>query len=426
MASQTRPLLMTGAALASAATLVVATPAIAPSLNQAAITVANGGYNLATFSDIFTIPSGEWISSYFQGYGGIVGPNNPLPLEPWASGCDGGCFIAGLSGVAYLALDALINGNGEGWENNEDWGVGAVNYFFEGGTPGAGIEYILQESIGAANPVLGVLITLIFAGPQLVTVIYDNAVQLLADAALSLPVVGDYVYGALNAYLGPASLDPNFQFYTPGLTGILNYTIDVITGNAPPSPTPDAESAATLAAAPAAAVAALSGRAAAPAVSADAGTAAAPEVSATSTPDAVETATAPSTPAGMSDSAPDSVPASETEAVVDTETEAAPAVDSPSEAVADAGTEPSTDTGTSTDAGTSTDTGTSSGDAAVENPRETAAETAAETPAADNTAKTRKRPIRDAVEKVGKTIGSALKGSKAEAAAGADEADSAS
>lgn len=407
MASQTRPLLMTGAALASAAALVVATPAITPALNQASITVANGGYNLATFSDIFTIPSGEWIASYFQGYGGIVGPNNPLPLEPWASGCDGSCFIAGWSGVSYLALDALINGNGEGWENNEDWGVGAVNYFFEGGTPGAGIEYILQESIGAANPVLGVLITLIFAGPQLVTVVYDNAIQLLSEAALNLPVIGDYVYGALNAYLGPASLDPNFQFYTDGLTGILNYTIDLLTGNAPPSPAPTAESAAALAAAPAAAVAALSGRAAAPAVEA---VTAAPEVSAPSAADAVETAAAEAetAPTGSSD-ATGAAAATEasTEAATEAATEvedAAPAVDSPVDAPA-------------------------AESPAIESPRETAAETGTETPA-DNPVKTRKRPIRDAVEKVSTAIGSALKGSKAgetaDATADKAEADSAS
>ena len=407
MASQTRPLLMTGAALASAAALVVATPAITPALNQASITVANGGYNLATFSDIFTIPSGEWIASYFQGYGGIVGPNNPLPLEPWASGCDGNCFIAGWSGVSYLALDALINGNGEGWENNADWGVGAVNYFFEGGTPGAGIEYILQESIGAANPVLGVLITLIFAGPQLVTVVYDNAIQLLSEAALNLPVIGDYVYGALNAYLGPASLDPNFQFYTDGLTGILNYTIDLLTGNAPPSPAPTAESAAALAAAPAAAVAALSGRAAAPAVEA---VTAAPEVSAPSAADAVETAAAEAetAPTGSSD-ATGAAAATEasTEAATEAATEvedAAPAVDSPVDAPA-------------------------AESPAIESPRETAAETGTETPA-DNPVKTRKRPIRDAVEKVSTAIGSALKGSKAgetaDATADKAEADSAS
>ena len=404
MASQTRPLLMTGAALASAAALVVATPAITPALNQASITVANGGYNLATFSDIFTIPSGEWIASYFQGYGGIVGPNNPLPLEPWASGCDGSCFIAGWSGVSYLALDALINGNGEGWENNEDWGVGAVNYFFEGGTPGAGIEYILQESIGAANPVLGVLITLIFAGPQLVTVVYDNAIQLLSEAALNLPVIGDYVYGALNAYLGPASLDPNFQFYTDGLTGILNYTIDLLTGNAPPSPAPTAESAAALAAAPAAAAPALSGRAAAPVVEANVPVAA--ETAARSAADAVETAAAEteSAPAGSADAATEAVTGeAATETAAET-TEAAPAVDSPVDAPA-------------------------AESPAIESPRETAAETGTETPA-DNPVKTRKRPIRDAVEKVSTAIGSALKGSKAgetaDATADKAEADSAS
>lgn len=63
-----------------------------------------------------------------------------------------------------------------------------------------------------------------------------------------------------------------------------------------------------------------------------------------------------------------------------------------------------------------------------ESPRETAAETGTET--LGNLVKTRKRPIRDAVEKVSTAIGSALKGSKAgetaDATADKAEADSAS
>ncbi len=403
MASQTRPFLMTGAALASAVAVVAATPAIAPGLTASPLSISNSGVNLATFSDVLTIPTEEWVASYFQGYGGIVGPNNPLPLEPWATSCDastgGGCYVAGLSGIAYLALDALINGNGEGWVDNVDWGVSAVNYFFEGGTPGAGIEYLLQESVGQSSDVASVLITLLFTGPQLVTVVYDNALQLLGDAALNLPVLGEYVYGVINSYLGYASLDPNFQGYTQGLSGILNYAIDVVSGNAPSPTTSSASSAASLAASPAAAATALAsavgGAAAQTAPAVETVDAAAPVAT-----DAVAAAVA----TGESS-------ASESPAAADPTTEAAPAVDGAADAVAEVDAVAKTDSATTATATTDTDA--------------PASEAASETKPAEAPTRANRHPVRDAVDKVTKSIGSALKGQK-KADAATSGADSAS
>lgn len=430
MASQARPFLMTGAALASAATLVVATPAIAPGLTTAPITVASGDYHLATFSDVLSIPISEWVNAYFQGYGGIVGPNNPYPLEPYASMCNGGCIPVGLSAVAYLGLDALINGNGNGWADNGNWSVGAINYLYEAdwsfdpGGLSAGVQYLLQTSIGAANPVLSVAITVAFLGPQLVTVIYDNALQLLGDAALNLPLAGDFVYGAINAYLGPASLDPNFQFYTPGPTGILNYTIDVLIGNAPPSPAPAAEQPAAVEAAPAAAL--VSGQAVQAVTEVDTDAAVA-EDSITDEPsaaDAVTSADAVASGASEAEAEPAAVgaEAAEPSEVSDTEaTEAAgvvPAVESSTESATD--TESETDGDTAPAVQTAADVKAVAGSAAVGSPRaEAPAASESGDASADSPVKTRKRPIRDAMEKVGKSIGSALKGTKAGADAGA-------
>lgn len=400
MASQTRPFLMTGAALASAVAVVAATPAIAPGLTASPLSISNSGVNLATFSDILTIPSEEWVASYFQGYGGIVGPNNPLPLEPWATSCDAstgpGCYVAGLSGIAYLALDALINGNGEGWVNNADWGVSAVNYFFEGGTPGAGVEYLLQESIGQSSDVASVLITLLFTGPQLVTVVYDNALQLLGDAALNLPVLGEYVYGVINSYLGYASLDPNFQGYTQGLSGVLNYAIDVVTGNAPSPTASAASSTAALAAAPAAAATAL----ASAVTGAAAETAPAAETSDAAAPSATDAV------AASGESKSDASPAGESSAAADATTEAAPAVDSAADAVAK----------------TDTDAATATADTQTDAP---ASEAAAEAKPAEAPTRANRHPVRDAVDKVTKSIGSALKGQK-KADAATSGSDSAS
>lgn len=404
MASQTRPFLMTGAALASAVAVVAATPAIAPGLTASPLSISNSGVNLATFSDILTIPSEEWVASYFQGYGGFVGPNNPLPLEPWATSCDAstgpGCDVAGLSGIAYLALDALINGNGEGWVNNADWGVSAVNYFFEGGTPGAGVEYLLQESIGQSSDVASVLITLLFTGPQLVTVVYDNALQLLGDAALNLPVLGEYVYGVINSYLGYASLDPNFKGYTQGLSGVLNYAIDVVTGNAPSPTASAASSTAALAAAPAAAATAL----ASAVTGAAAETAPAAEPAAETSDAAAPSATDAVAASGESKS--DASPAGESSAAADATTEAAPAVDSAADAVAK----------------TDTDAATATADTQTDAP---ASEAAAEAKPAEAPTRANRHPVRDAVDKVTKSIGSALKGQK-KADAATSGSDSAS
>lgn len=425
MASQARPFLMTGAALASAATLVVATPALGPKLGEAPLAVANATYDLATFSDVLSIPTSEWVNAYFQGYGGIVGPNNPSPLEPYASQCNGGCVPVGLSAIAYLGFDALINGNGNGWADNANWTVGAINYLYEAdwsfdpGGLSAGVQYLLQESIGAANPVLSVAITLAFLGPQLVTVVYDNALQLLSEAALDLPLVGDYVYGAINAYLGPASLDPNFQFYTPGPTGILNYAIDVFIGNAPPSPAPAADPAATVEAAPAAAVA-LTGPAAEATVEEVAG-ASATEASGSDESGAADSMGIGAAEALSESPATDAAGSDGAAAAATDAAEAVPAAEASVDPVAE--TESEADAETAVVSETAADEKATAGSAAVENPRAAAAAAGSESPAGDNPAKSRKRPIRDAVEKavdkVGKSIES-LKGTKADTTAKAD------
>lgn len=428
MASQTRPFLKTGAALAGAATLVVATPAIAPSLTATPITVASGNYDLTTFSDVLSIPTSEWVNAYFQGYGGIVGPNNPFPLEPYAGWCNGNCVPAGVSAVAYLGLDALINGNGNGWADNGNWSVGAINYLFEldwnfneFGPAGlsAGVQYVLQTSIGVANPLLATAISVAFLGPLLVTVVYEDALNLLSTSALGVPLVGDYIYGAINAYLGPASDDVNFQFYTPGPTGILNYAIDVLIGNAPPSPVPAEEPAAAVEAASAVAVASD------PAVQAVAEVEAATattEASVSDEPNAVDAAAsgaadAESEPTAVGTEAPEAVDTDAAEAA-----EVVPAVESPVESAADTESEAEVDTAPAVQ--TAADVKAAAGNAAVDNPR-AAAVTAAgsEDATADSPVKTRKTPIRDAIEKVGKTIGSALKGTKADATADAGSSD---
>ena len=55
----------------------------------------------------------------------------PGYVNPWAGFCNGECFESGISGAAYLFFDALINGDGSGYDNSENWPIGFVNYLFE-------------------------------------------------------------------------------------------------------------------------------------------------------------------------------------------------------------------------------------------------------------------------------------------------------
>lgn len=234
MATHTRPYLMTGAALVSAAAVVMATPTIAPGITGSPLSISSARYDLATFADLLSVTPTDWVNAYFQGWGGAVGANNPPPgpLEPWASACDeiGGCYVQGLSGLAYLALDALIDGNGNGYEDSGNWTVGAVNYFFEGGFS-AGAEYLAQSAFGQANPLLATLITIAFAGPSILSVIYTDALGLVAGALNQIPVVGSVLAGGVYAYLG---YNPDTDtYYTPGLSGLLNYVVDLFAGLLP-------------------------------------------------------------------------------------------------------------------------------------------------------------------------------------------------
>ena len=279
MATRTNPL-VSAAVLASAAAIAVASPALAPSVQlPSPHALAAAKVQLANFQDFLSITAEDWSNVVFGGYGEAISPNQ-LPSFDWAASyvgtnCDFNCKVPGISGVAYLALDSLINGNGTGYAPvlkdpklpyNEKtnpyvggyptWSVGAVNYFFEGGT-GPGVEYLAVQPFGNPksplyNPTIAGIITQAFQGAANVTIFYDAALTALAQLALQVPTVGPYVYGAINAYLGPATTDKYFGYwgYSAGLSGILRYVTDVITtGGNPYPPYGPQSAAATLAAA---------------------------------------------------------------------------------------------------------------------------------------------------------------------------------
>lgn len=405
MATQTRPFLTAGAALVSAAAIVAASPGMAPSASIATPNaLSKAAYELTTFADVFTIPADEWTNVLFSSsdYGGFVGPENtPLAVEPWASYCNYTCTISGISGVAYLALDALVNGNGNGWEDRDNWGVGIVNYFFEPtfaraigggganftvqtGTAGlsAATAYLLQATLGQASPILSTFIQIAFYGPYLVTIAWEDFLNFAASATATIPVVGPFISNSITAYAGelpaPGFIPvENEIYYQAGLSGVLQYWINTLIGGTGPTPPTSAAVAAParVAAAVAETVASTVAEvAAAPAVEV-------PEVSAAA--------------------------ATESDVAASEETTVEPSADVVVDAPA-AGDDGTPAAEVTPEAGTSTAVADATADAA---------------PAPSKA--TSKRPLRDAVAKVTKSVSSALSGAKAGAADAAGSAPSA-
>lgn len=404
MATRTRPSMSTrtastAVALASAAAIVAAAPGLTPAASTTTNALSRAAYELTTFADVFTVPPEVWTNMLFGSdeYGGYVGPQNePIAVEPWASSCNYDCFAStGIAAASYVFFDALINGNGNGWEDRDNWNVGIVNYFYEpffqfatgGGATNftvqtafagfsAATAYILQASLGQASPVLSTFIELAFYGPYLVTLAWDNAWNLIADAAAGIPLIGVYINGSINAYLGeletPGSTPDAPLFYQAGLSGILQYWLNVLTGTEPQTPQPTGAARAAATATLAAAEAAVTSPAEVAAEVAD-------------TAPVTEAATA-----GESTAAEAASGSAESESAPAAEASDAPAAEAPAVTASDA-----------------------------------AADVTAETAPAPAPAKaTSKRPVRDAVEKAatGITAGiaSALRAPKAAAAKAAD------
>ena len=119
-----------GVALASAAAIAAATPAIMPALDVPTHALATAEVQLANNADVLSVPAEVWTDILFNNtqWGGYLsaesyGPEWAAPqtvalqygyVNPWAAYCNGECVLGGISGVAYLFLDALINGNGAG------------------------------------------------------------------------------------------------------------------------------------------------------------------------------------------------------------------------------------------------------------------------------------------------------------------------
>ena len=274
MASRTKPLI-SAAALASAAAIAVATPALSPNLGvPSPAALSKAAFQLTTLSDVLSVPPVVWTDILFgnDSWGGILGPDSygpdwaapqdqflqPSYVNPWVTFCDNGsngkCQESGIPGVSYLFWDALINGNGNGFEDSDNWDIGFVNYFAEPGSfaivgGGSSAEiiyenygnsaaawYVLQGTLGQAVPELQVPIASLFWGPINLSVFYNLGGVALAGLLNAVPLIGPITGNSLLAYLGDLPLDPENPsegYYQYGLSGVLNYWVDIADGSVP-------------------------------------------------------------------------------------------------------------------------------------------------------------------------------------------------
>ena len=163
MATRIRPLLTTGAALAGAAAIVVATPTIAPTLSTASVPVppalSAAQYELAGLETLTTLTLADWQDAVFFGHGGGVTFDNPY--YPYAEKNYPLYSAAGLPGAFYLAADALLNGTGKGTQDLDNWTNNTLLNYAEELGPTQALQVLLQKTLGT-NPAISQLISLAF------------------------------------------------------------------------------------------------------------------------------------------------------------------------------------------------------------------------------------------------------------------------
>ncbi len=266
MATRTKPLFT--AALAGAAAIAVSSSVLTPSFNAPSPhALAAAKVQLTTFSDVLSIPAVVWTDVYFgnQEWGNVLGPQTygedwaapadalgqPYYVNPWAPYCNNDCGLDGLSGVGYMFLDALVNGTGNGYDDLDNWKIGIVNYLFEpagwlpvggGSSPwlqfnqaglSAATWYALQGTLGQAIPSLQVPLAGAFWGTLNASIFYNLGVTVLASLAQNVPLVGPVIGNTMLASLGDLQIPGTTDYYQYGLSGVLNYWVDLATGAVP-------------------------------------------------------------------------------------------------------------------------------------------------------------------------------------------------
>jgi hypothetical protein len=264
MATRTRPFVVTGAALASAAAVVMATPdlvstrdlSIASAPSPTRLSTAN--YELTALADITV----QGISdAYWFGWGGYVGCGDVnaqgqctyTPQDTYYPGVNQ-VYASGVSGVLYYLIDNAVD------QFTPDFDLD--NYFFEigwlnGGYPNAtysGVGSLFYvgagELFGTDSPIFQVAKTVFYYG---ITNVINQTIVTLATALVPEITLGPVTVGGgilASLYYYGQTPDQSFQANSNGLPAIWAYISTALTGLLPTAAaTPSSASATTLAAA---------------------------------------------------------------------------------------------------------------------------------------------------------------------------------
>ncbi|KAA0107976.1 hypothetical protein CIW47_16950 [Mycolicibacterium sp. P1-5] len=227
---------MTGAALASAAAIVAASPSYLPTHDLAVgastpLPVSTAKYALTAITDI-TIQGIN--DAYYFGWGGYVGCGavdadgncTNTPLDTYYPGVKN-IYISGASGVLYYLVDNALESFVPSFDLD--------NYYFEIGAPA--IPYVGSgELFGTGSPIFQAAQATFYYGlPNVANSIVASVAQLVPTFNLGPVALGGGILTSLFFY--GSTPDGSFDYGTPGLSAVLAYISTSISDNLPGAPT---------------------------------------------------------------------------------------------------------------------------------------------------------------------------------------------
>lgn len=226
---------MTGVALASAAAVVAAVPAIVPtsdvavaSSSPAPLALSTAKYELTSISEITLQGIND---AYWFGWGGYLGPN-----DPYGYSADNNIFVSGVSGVLYYLTDCATSDTCTSSEGSS--GLTLDNYYFEAGGIPPVIVVGVSQLFGASSIPALLAQTVFHAGvsPTVNELIY-SAASALPEINIGPVKVGGGILASLYFYGQTPDYDPDagtgLAFPAAGLSAILGYIVTSISDALP-------------------------------------------------------------------------------------------------------------------------------------------------------------------------------------------------
>lgn len=211
MATQTRPFVMTGAALASVAAIAAAAPAVVPGHIAGLptpLSLSQAQYELTALADISIQGA---INAFTTGWGGFIGAD-----DPYFPGFANDATLTGFQGVGYYLVDQALEGIVPFNLENYFFEVGSQNpsnFAFSGATAAA---YVGASEVFGADSLPAQFLGSLVTGSSSIG---DAIVALTAG----IPVVGDLT----SVYF--TGLAPNDATeYGTGVMGVLSYAVQKV------------------------------------------------------------------------------------------------------------------------------------------------------------------------------------------------------